>query len=489
VSDASFRIVAPPPANRLVVSDAEGVQGQTVEIEVILESTAAAVGSFGVDLVYETDALRYVAGSAECGELTTNWIQCSAVENVPGVVTIGGFGVEPIAAGQSGSIAQLSFEVICVGCADGDESTLQPTNLQDGVAGMTIVAGTFTYDQVCVSDGDVDGNGRLSPGDAACAFNTFLTGGSLSSECDVDGFDCEMVAADVNCNGTVTPSDALAIFERWLGGDGPEPCFAESATPPPSAMGTVSRGPAIAGTVAGANQEDHGLYLVDLSEMRSSRNGRVTVPVMMSARRGRAALGFELAFDPATVRFSGLDIAPAGLAWETFEASEVEPGRLIVGGFDAEGLEAVDIAAAGDDGTVQIATLEFERTSDTPIFGAVEWTDQVLGSGEAGPIAGSPSASRLALGQPFPNPLLLGQQVRINLSLPEGATHDVQAAIYDVQGRLVRSLVRGHMPGGAHVIAWDRTADNATSVGSGIYFLHLRAGNIVENRKIVVVVE
>ena len=44
-----------------------------------------------------------------------------------------------------------------------------------------------------------------------------------------------------------------------------------------------------------------------------------------------AALGFELEFDPATVRFSGLDITPAGLAWETFEASEVEPGRLIVG--------------------------------------------------------------------------------------------------------------------------------------------------------------
>lgn len=82
----------------------------------------------------------------------------------------------------------------------------------------------------CCPNGDVNGDGMLTPADALCAFRISINLGTLPSVCDVEDFVCEVIAADVNCNGMVTPQDALDILQRSLNLLPPEGCFAETVS-------------------------------------------------------------------------------------------------------------------------------------------------------------------------------------------------------------------------------------------------------------------
>jgi flagellar hook assembly protein FlgD len=48
--------------------------------------------------------------------------------------------------------------------------------------------------------------------------------------------------------------------------------------------------------------------------------------------------------------------------------------------------------------------------------------------------------------------------------------------VYDVAGRLVRTLVDEERPAGAQVVEWDGRDDEGRSVGNGIYFYAMQAG-------------
>lgn len=53
----------------------------------------------------------------------------------------------------------------------------------------------------------------------------------------------------------------------------------------------------------------------------------------------------------------------------------------------------------------------------------------------------------------------------------------VRLALYDVQGRLVRELVRGDRPAGTHDVAWDGTDSRGIPCASGVYFALLQSGS------------
>ncbi len=53
----------------------------------------------------------------------------------------------------------------------------------------------------------------------------------------------------------------------------------------------------------------------------------------------------------------------------------------------------------------------------------------------------------------------------------------VRLALYDVQGRLIRVLVRGDRPAGTHDVSWDGTDSRGTPCASGVYFALLQAGS------------
>ena len=81
-----------------------------------------------------------------------------------------------------------------------------------------------------------------------------------------------------------------------------------------------------------------------------------------------------------------------------------------------------------------------------------------------------PTAFRLVQNVPNPfNPVTM-----IAFDVPHEAV--VSIRVYDVAGRLVRTLVGGRKEPGRHEAVWDGRNERGESVGSGVYFCTMEAG-------------
>ncbi|MBN2538088.1 T9SS type A sorting domain-containing protein, partial [candidate division WOR-3 bacterium] len=63
----------------------------------------------------------------------------------------------------------------------------------------------------------------------------------------------------------------------------------------------------------------------------------------------------------------------------------------------------------------------------------------------------------------------------------------VRVAVYDMLGRLVRTVQDGESPAGTGRAVWDRRDQRGRRVSAGIYFGELQAGGKAERRKLVLV--
>jgi hypothetical protein len=79
-----------------------------------------------------------------------------------------------------------------------------------------------------------------------------------------------------------------------------------------------------------------------------------------------------------------------------------------------------------------------------------------------------------------PNPF--GVSTDVVFRLPEAA--EVSVRIYDVSGRLVRTLVERLVPAGEHAVAWDGRDTDGRRVAAGVYFTTFRAGAYEETQKL-----
>jgi hypothetical protein len=93
-------------------------------------------------------------------------------------------------------------------------------------------------------------------------------------------------------------------------------------------------------------------------------------------------------------------------------------------------------------------------------------------------IAPAPPASRLLRNYPNPfNPL-----TRISFRLERDAQASLR--VYDVQGRLIRTIVEGYLAAGPRTVEWDGTDDRGLPVSSGTYYLRLQGGGTYVSRTI-----
>ncbi len=83
--------------------------------------------------------------------------------------------------------------------------------------------------------------------------------------------------------------------------------------------------------------------------------------------------------------------------------------------------------------------------------------------------------------QNYPNPF--NPSTSIEFSLP--ARERVSLKVFDVSGRLVRTLVDGPLSDGVHRYTWDGHNERGASVASGVYFYVLRSESIRQSRKAV----
>ena len=91
-----------------------------------------------------------------------------------------------------------------------------------------------------------------------------------------------------------------------------------------------------------------------------------------------------------------------------------------------------------------------------------------------------PAAAEFALGA-SPNPFVGNAQVRY--SLPREGRADL--AVYDLQGRRVRTLAQGAAPAGEHLATWDGRDEGGGLLPSGVYLVRLTADPGTRTVKIV----
>jgi len=99
------------------------------------------------------------------------------------------------------------------------------------------------------------------------------------------------------------------------------------------------------------------------------------------------------------------------------------------------------------------------------------------------PVEDEPGALRYALESANPNPF--NPSTEISYAIPTAGR--VSLKIYDVRGRLVRTLVDAPQAAGRFTTRWDGRDDSGSAVASGVYVYRMQAGEFVQQRKMTLV--
>ena len=180
---------------------------------------------------------------------------------------------------------------------------------------------------------------------------------------------------------------------------------------------------------------------------------------LLSFKGGNAEVagwsGIVTVVNPPMQPVSPADLPPAGSGSALF-TFDVDPS-----------------AAAGDLGYIDIWL--------TTVTGDSALVEVELVAGAVTGAETNPTPSVAVLYQNYPNPF--NPSTSIEFSLP--ARERVSLKVFDVSGRLVRTLVDGPLSDGSHRYAWDGRNERGASVASGVYFYVLRSESIRQSRKAV----
>ena len=83
-----------------------------------------------------------------------------------------------------------------------------------------------------------------------------------------------------------------------------------------------------------------------------------------------------------------------------------------------------------------------------------------------------------AISPAYPNPF--NPVTNISFALPTSS--EMSLSVYNMQGRVVASLINGNLDAGYHSIAW-----NADNQSSGVYFVKMIAGEYVKTQKLMLI--
>jgi len=83
----------------------------------------------------------------------------------------------------------------------------------------------------------------------------------------------------------------------------------------------------------------------------------------------------------------------------------------------------------------------------------------------------------------YPNPF--SNSTTISFSISE--SQKVSLKIYDMAGRLIKTIADAQMQTGTHQLIWNARDEKGNAVSTGNYLLKMQAGNYEETKKISVI--
>jgi len=171
----------------------------------------------------------------------------------------------------------------------------------------------------CTKCADVNGDLKITPGDAQLAFDMYL--GRIANPPW-----CELENADVNCSGTklspkVTPSDAQRIFDKYLKkGTASSDCSGNSRTAAPSTLTT--------GFINTNLTIDSMAFTPDLD---------IVIPIIIECPSEVTAFGFDLTFPSNVLTFIRLESTELTNGYDQLDANLInqdqanaEPAETLV---------------------------------------------------------------------------------------------------------------------------------------------------------------
>lgn len=179
-------------------------------------------------------------------------------------------------------------------------------------------------------------------------------------------------------------------------------------------------------------------------------------------------------FDVATAGNINISVSigsTADLDWYLYEASNTS--SWVARGYTTANPEAGSYTASAGSYYLMVDGYNGATSSYTlSITGGL--AKFVPGKEKGDELAAIPTA--FSLEQNYPNPF--NPTTSIEIALPAQA--EVRLEVYDVNGRLVRSLVDDSYEAGIHVVQWDGRNNGGTLVSSGMYFYRLYALSLTE---------
>jgi hypothetical protein len=166
--------------------------------------------------------------------------------------------------------------------------------------------------------------------------------------------------------------------------------------------------------------------------------------------------------------------------------------NMVLGGaanavFSGAGTTCLRVEEGGH--RVVFASFPFENVSTTDpdpdnqttlISRIIAWFDPPMAGLDGTDLPGG----MIRLGQNAPNPF--GRATAISFAVPPGS-RDVELAVFDIRGRVVRTLMSGGPSVTAGTVTWNGRDDRGSDVASGIYFYRLAADGRSILRKMVLV--
>jgi len=294
----------------------------------------------------------------------------------------------------------------------------------------------------------------------------------------------QMVAADVNCTDVITAYDASLILQYVVGLLPAFPCpdmwlwyYALStncAQYCPAGFGVVG---VLKGDVSGMCYRATPLFtgVSPQAELGVPRHfgDYVEVPVSVKNVTDIYSAQFEVDYNAAD--FSVIEVRATGPASSFMSAFHAENGRLFIA--------MASSSSFSGGGDIVMVTMKKKHTPIPVASTRVQMTSAMLN--ETVPVIGSEPRDaevvRFALGPVSPNPFT--EAAVISYSAPSSAS--VAIGIYDVNGRLVRTVLSGQVDAGTHQATWDGRDAAGARVARGVYFCRMNAGEFSATEKVV----
>ena len=135
--------------------------------------------------------------------------------------------------------------------------------------------------------------------------------------------------------------------------------------------------------------------------------------------------------------------------------------------------EGIVVIFSMDGSSLESSTL-FEYTGDMSIESIIVSDIE----GNAIPASSVMVPSTYAFESAYPNPF--NPITALSFSLPE--SQEVMLQVYNLQGRVIETLINSNMEAGYHAMQW-----NADNHASGVYFVKMIAGEYVDTQKLMLV--